>query len=39
MKLKYVVLGSLVALPFLASAAATGTATINVVADNEQISW
>lgn len=39
MKLKYVVLGSLVALPFLASAVATGTATINVATDNEQIIW
>ncbi|EBM4325216.1 hypothetical protein GVC69_004768 [Salmonella enterica] len=33
MKLKYTVLGTLVALPFLASAAGTGTATINVSAD------
>ncbi|EDS1887521.1 hypothetical protein C2Z29_004503 [Salmonella enterica subsp. enterica serovar Sandiego] len=33
MKLKYAVLGSIVALPFLASAAGTGTATINVSAD------
>ncbi|EFF0761956.1 hypothetical protein AWO40_004771, partial [Escherichia coli] len=33
MKLKYAVLGTLAALPFLANAAATGTATINVSAD------